>query len=71
MNLNNLPPHNFVSTKLVPDHGLLIVSRQSVEKEIAEKSLILIGELEDYFEEIWLLSAERKIKNPLAEVLMD
>lgn len=54
----------------VNHQGLLVTSRQSVEKEIMDKTLIVMGELDDYFEEIWLLSADRKVKNPLAEVLM-
>ncbi len=50
--------------------GLLITSAISVEKELAQNQLMLMGELKDYYEEIWLLSAERKIKNPLAEILL-
>jgi LysR family transcriptional activator of nhaA len=50
--------------------GLLPLSEISAEKMAEEPSLIQLGKLKNVNEEIWLMSAARKIENPVAASLM-
>lgn len=56
--------------KLLAEHGVGLAPFSEVEG-VNEQSLIRIGRLEDVFEEIWLISAHRKIENPIAAKLMN
>lgn len=50
--------------------GLIPIAEAAAEDLLREKSLIKIGRLEGIFEEFWLISASRKIENPVAAKLM-
>ena len=50
--------------------GLIVVSEQAVRQLLESGHLVKLAELEHRFEEIWLVSAQRKIQNPVAEHLM-
>lgn len=51
-------------------HGLVVVGEHSVRADLESGALVKIGELENHFEEIWLIAAQRKIQNPVAKDLM-
>lgn len=55
--------------KLLSEHGVGLApfSEVSGAKEV---NLIKLGRLPDVFEEIWLISAQRKLENPIAAKLM-
>lgn len=55
--------------KLLAEHGVGLAPFSEIEG-IRDKELIQIGRLEDVFEEIWLVSAQRKLENPIAAKLM-
>lgn len=55
--------------KLLAEHALGLAPLSEV-KGFKEKSLVQIGRLENVFEEIWLISAQRKLENPIAAKLM-
>lgn len=55
--------------KLLAENGIGLAPF-SEEAGVKEKSLVRIGRLKDVFEEIWLISARRKLENPLAAELM-
>lgn len=46
--------------------GVILVAYDAVKSLIAKKELILLGELENVKEEIFIVSATRKIENPIA-----
>lgn len=50
--------------------GLIPIARLAAEDLIREKKLVVLGKLEGIFEEIWLMSARRKVDNPVASALM-
>lgn len=54
--------------KLIAQHGVGIAPFSEVEGK--EQGLIKLGKLENVFEEIWLISAQRKMENPVASELM-
>lgn len=56
--------------KLLAEHGTGLAPFSVVEGS-AEEGLVKIGKLNDVFEEIWLISANRKIENPVAAKLMN
>ncbi|MEY3902241.1 MAG: hypothetical protein RL189_1547 [Pseudomonadota bacterium] len=49
--------------------GLIAVPRAAVADLLEERRLFLIGSLEGVNEEVWLCTAERKIPNPVVEVV--
>jgi LysR family transcriptional activator of nhaA len=55
--------------KLLAENGIGLAPF-SEEAGVKEKSLVKIGRLKDVFEEIWLISAQRKLENPVAAELM-
>lgn len=55
--------------KLIAQHGIGLAPFSEVEAK--EQGLIKIGQLEDVYEEIWLISVQRKLANPLAANLMN
>lgn len=55
--------------KLIAQHGIALAPFSAVEAK--EQGLIKIGQLKDVFEEIWLISSQRKIENPIAAKLMN
>ncbi len=55
--------------KLLAEHGVGLAPF-SEAVGVQEKNLIKLGRLEDVYEEIWLISAQRKLENPIASELM-
>lgn len=55
--------------KLIAQHGIGLAPFSEVEAK--EQSLIKIGQLKDVYEEIWLISAQRKLENPIASKIMN
>ena len=55
--------------KLIAKHGVGLAPFSEVEAR--EEGLIKIGQMKDVFEEIWLISAQRKLENPIAATLMN
>lgn len=55
--------------KLIAQHGIGLAPFSEVE--VKEFGLIKIGQLKDVYEEIWLISAQRKLENPIAANLMN
>lgn len=56
--------------KLLAKHGIGLAPF-SEAKNLREENLVRIGRLEGVFEEIWLVSAQRKLENPIAGKLMN
>lgn len=56
--------------KLLAAHGVGLAPFSEVEG-VNEQNLVKIGRLKDVYEEIWLISAQRKIENPIAAKLMN
>lgn len=50
--------------------GLIVIAENAVREMIKNGSLIKIGDLGKKYEELWLISAHRKIQNPVANLLM-
>lgn len=50
--------------------GLIPISEAAVETYLADRTLFAIGRLPDVFEELWLISGDRRIENPVAAGLM-
>ncbi len=55
--------------KLIAQHGIGLAPFSEVE--VKEEGFIKIGKLKDVYEEIWLISAHRKLENPIASNLMN
>lgn len=55
--------------KLLAEHGVGLAPFSEVDG-LKEQNLVRLGRLKDVFEEIWLISAQRKLENPLAAALM-
>jgi LysR family transcriptional activator of nhaA len=55
--------------KLLAEHGVGLAPLSDVEG-FRERSLVRLGRLKDVYEEIWLISAQRKLENPIAAKLM-
>ncbi|MBC7533752.1 MAG: LysR family transcriptional regulator [Oligoflexus sp.] len=58
--------------KLMGSHGdgLIPISLPAAEELIAKKELLLIGTLQDVYDEFWLIAAQRRIQNPVAAKIM-
>lgn len=58
--------------KLMGSHGdgLIVIPWPAAEELIASKQLSLIGSLQDVYEELWLVAAQRRIQNPIAATIM-
>ncbi|HEX7672963.1 MAG TPA: LysR family transcriptional regulator [Bdellovibrio sp.] len=50
--------------------GLIPIADITADELIKEKKLVALGKLKGVYEEIWLMSANRKIENPIAAKLM-
>ncbi|MBX2988375.1 MAG: LysR family transcriptional regulator [Bdellovibrionaceae bacterium] len=50
--------------------GLLVVPLAAVQAQLNDKSLVEVGRLEGISEEIYLISASRRIENPVSAALM-
>jgi LysR family transcriptional activator of nhaA len=50
--------------------GLLPVSQSAANEILSDRKLIKLGVLEGVYEEIWLISASRRIENPIAAKIM-
>jgi len=61
---------SLMKTLACDGHGLIVVAENAVRELLANGTLYKLGELENRFEEIWLVTAQRKIANPIAKVLM-
>ena len=58
--------------KLMGTHGngLIPIALPAVEELLAEKELISLGTLHGVHEELWLISSQRRIENPVAAAIM-
>lgn len=56
--------------KILAENGLGLAPF-SEAKGVKEQSLVRLGRLENVYEEIWLISAQRKLENPIASKLMN
>lgn len=58
--------------KLLGTHamGLLPIARQAITELVEDHELKVMGELEDVYEELWLIAADRRIQNPIADRLI-
>lgn len=54
----------------ISEVGLIVVSKYAAQEYLDRKELFVIGKLEDVYEELFLVSASRKIENPVAKRLM-
>jgi LysR family transcriptional activator of nhaA len=50
--------------------GLIVIAESAVQANLKDGSLMKIGDLGKKYEELWLISAHRKIQNPVANMLM-
>lgn len=50
--------------------GLIPIALPAVEEYVRSKELVQLGILPDVHEELWLISAHRKVENPVAAVVM-
>lgn len=55
--------------KMIAQQGIGLAPLSEVDG-VKEQGLFKIGRLKDVFEEIWLISAQRKLENPIAAQLM-
>jgi len=58
--------------KLLGTHGdgLIPIAETAAEDLIKNQDLVVIGTLQDVFEELWLIAAQRRIQNPVAAAIM-
>lgn len=72
-NIHTLPVAETQDTslqKLLAENGVGLAPLSEVEG-VKAQGLVRIGRLEDVYEEIWLISAQRKLENPIAAKLMN
>ncbi len=50
--------------------GLVVLAESAVQADLQDGGLLKIGSLDKKYEELWLISAHRKIQNPIALNLM-
>lgn len=55
--------------RLLAEHGVGLAPLSEVDG-VKEQGLVCLGRLQGVFEEIWLISAQRKLENPIAAKLM-
>ena len=58
--------------KLFAKHGsgLIPATMPAIDEMVADRELVVIGQLDDVFEELWLVASDRKIKNKIVSMLM-
>lgn len=54
----------------VQGEGVIAMAAPALEELLANGELMEIGTLHDVYEELWLVSAQRKIQNPVAATIM-
>jgi LysR family transcriptional activator of nhaA len=54
----------------IDDLGIIPLTRDAAESYVLDKKLFEIGKLDNVYEEIFLLSATRKIENPISSLIM-
>lgn len=54
----------------IDNKGLIVIAESAVQANLKSGSLIKIGDLGKKYEELWLISAHRKIQNPIAAFLV-
>lgn len=59
-----------IKSLAMDNHGLMVVSEEAIHDLVRVGKLVKIGSLENYYEEIWLIAAQRKIQNPIAQALL-
>lgn len=57
--------------RLLAEHGVGLAPFSEIEGKAKESKLIRLGRLKDVYEEIWLISAQRKLENQIAAQLMN
>lgn len=55
----------------IEEHGLIVIAEPAVKGALADGDFEKIGEFSGVFEELWLISAQRKLQNPIAEKLLN
>ncbi|MCX6119837.1 MAG: LysR family transcriptional regulator [Proteobacteria bacterium] len=50
--------------------GLLSISAPAIEDFVKEKDLMVLGTLQDTFDELWFIAAERRVQNPVASKIV-
>ena len=61
---------SLMKTLAIEGRGLMVVSESAIKDSLDNKTLFKIGELPGLIEEIWLIAAQRKMQNPMAQELM-
>lgn len=61
---------SLMKTLALDGHGLVVIAEEAVKELLLKGSLVKLGELENRFEEIWLIAAQRKMQNPIAKALL-
>lgn len=61
---------SLMKSMAVEGQSLIVVSETAVQEYLRSGELRVIGSLGDFYEEIWLIAAQRKIQNPIAKALM-
>lgn len=58
--------------KLMGSHGdgLIPIALPAASEAIKNKELVIIGTMEDVYEELWLIAGQRRIQNPVAAAIM-
>ena len=54
----------------IDDMGLIPLTREAAKVYVDDKKLVEIGKVDGVYEEIFLLSASRKIENPISSMIM-
>lgn len=55
---------------VISGRGLTVTSAKAIEAELHSGSLVEVAELKGFFEEIWMITADRKISNPIVDHLL-
>lgn len=50
--------------------GLVVIAEPVIQQFVKAGQLTVIGRMKDHTEELWLISAQRKLQNPVADLLM-
>lgn len=50
--------------------GLVVIAEPVIQQFVKTGQLKVIGRMKDHSEELWLISAQRKLQNPVADLLM-
>jgi LysR family transcriptional activator of nhaA len=50
--------------------GLVVIAEPVIQQFLKAGQLKVIGRMKDHSEELWLISAQRKLQNPVADLLM-